>query len=194
MLKKLVNRIAFLLEHNQIIEENDIEICSYGLELMLNNIITIFLLLLAGTLLKTIEFTIIFTVIFISVKRYTGGFHCKTYGKCLMVTMLVYILVMVPALILSKEIQLIIGIIFLTYSVIKIYITDPIVSINRPKTEDEIERCRRNKDKIITLILFIELILLIVGRMTSVFFVIAVSLMAIAINMVLSKKMEDEIA
>jgi accessory gene regulator B len=127
-------------------------------------------------------------VVFISVKRYTGGFHCKTYGKCLMLTMLVYILIIVPAIIFSKQIQLIIGIISLIYSVIKIYLTDSIVNINRPKTASEIERCSKKKNEIITLVLFLEILLLVFGQEYRAFFVIACSLMAIAINMKLSNE------
>lgn len=147
------------------------------------------LLFLIGLFLGAIGATIIFTVVFISLKRYTGGFHCTTYGKCLVLTFLVYLLVVVPSMILTKEVQLVIGIAFLIYSVIYIYLSSPLASSSRPKTGKQVEECNKQKNNVLVFILGIQMILLIYGQDYGIFFVISNSLMAIAINMVIEKRM-----
>lgn len=173
MLRRFVDGIICLLYRNQIIEKEDIEVCSYGLELCLNNIVTVLLLFLIGFFLGAVKFTIIFTVVFISLKRYTGGFHCNTYGKCLVFTVSVYLLVIVPPMILSKEIQLIMGIVFLIYSTMYIYLSNPVVSSSRPKSIKQIQECNKRKNNALIFILILEMILLIFGQEYSVFFVVA---------------------
>ncbi len=188
MLRSLIDTITKLMCENDIIEKKDIDIYSYGLELLLNNIITVLLLFLIGFFLGAVGSTIIFTGIFISLKRYTGGFHCSTYGKCLVLTFLVYLLVVVPSMILTKEIQLIIGIVSLIYSVIYIYLSNPLASNSRPKTSQQVEECNKQKNNILVFILGIQMILLILGQDYTIFFVISNSLMAIAINMMIEKR------
>ena len=72
MIRNYIEKTVTLLERNQIIEKEDAEVCAYGLELLLNNIITVLILLLLGFFLGVIEYAVIFTAVFINLKRYTG--------------------------------------------------------------------------------------------------------------------------
>jgi accessory gene regulator B len=58
----------------------------YGFELFLSNIICIFSILLVGSYLAKIELSLLFLLYFMPIRIVAGGYHCKSYLNCYMLT------------------------------------------------------------------------------------------------------------
>ncbi len=78
--------ISEKLEHrfisNKYIPPDKKEIYLYGFKLIISDIINFSIVLLLGTILNSTINAIIFLLLLLLVRRYTGGFHAKTFVFC----------------------------------------------------------------------------------------------------------------
>lgn len=71
----------------QLIRKNKIdaqqsEIYRYGLRLILADLVNFAIILACGVLLKRVLCALVFLLVFCSVRKYSGGFHAKTFWLC----------------------------------------------------------------------------------------------------------------
>ncbi len=90
MLSKIAERLTRHLLRCNIINEEDKDIYIYGLELLVSFIFSVSIIILLGVLLNSIFETIIFLMVFILLRGFSGGFHARTYWMCSFVTFLTY--------------------------------------------------------------------------------------------------------
>lgn len=92
------HRIAIILSNflltNKFISQEQYEIYVYGNELLLSFLFSTSIILVIGLLLKRFFQTILFLLIFILVRRCTGGYHANTYFKCKLTTVMTYLSVL----------------------------------------------------------------------------------------------------
>lgn len=91
MLHSLASAVA-----NYFFDKNDkypIDIYIYGIELVISSVVGTSLIILTGILTHTFIECLIYMVVFSFIRIYTGGYHCMTYLKCNIVTIISYILV-----------------------------------------------------------------------------------------------------
>ena len=82
MFVKLADNIVKWMLNNQIIEENKAVICKWGISHILDTIFNIATFLIIGILFKMPIETIIFTLGYIPLRIYAGGYHAKTPFRC----------------------------------------------------------------------------------------------------------------
>ena len=82
MIEKLSKRLTGKLLERNIISEEYYEVYKYGVEIVISSIIGFLLTVAIGTALGMIESSLIYYVIFVSLRKFTGGFHANTYLKC----------------------------------------------------------------------------------------------------------------
>lgn len=84
MIKKLSQRILQYLLHSGVIEDtnDEKEYYQYGIEITISSILNIILILGIGMLTWNILESMIFLLLFIPIRQFTGGFHASTYFKC----------------------------------------------------------------------------------------------------------------
>ena len=70
-----------MLAHN-LINQELFEVYVYGLELSLSFVISTFIILLVGVLFNQIVSSVVFLVVFIFIRRFTGGYHATTFLRC----------------------------------------------------------------------------------------------------------------
>lgn len=120
----------------------------YGTELLLSFIISTSIILLIGMLIHRMIKTLIFLAAFILLRRYTGGYHAKTYLRCKIVTVATYLSVVLfselfhPTLLWLACLGMI--------GISTILMIGPIESPNKPLTAEE-----RKKHKFTGLGLFV---------------------------------------
>lgn len=78
---------------NEIIDKSLAEIYTYGFEILLSFLTSTFVIIAVGLILHRIISTLTFLIVFILVRRFTGGFHASTYLKCKIFTVSVYLIV-----------------------------------------------------------------------------------------------------
>lgn len=91
MLHSLASNIA-----NRMFDENDkypMDIYIYGIELVISSIISTSLIMITGLLTHTFIESLIYLLVFSLIRNYTGGYHCMSYLRCNIVSVLSYIIV-----------------------------------------------------------------------------------------------------
>lgn len=94
MFKTLADESAHLLISHKIIDEENREAYTYGLELFFEKAFLYALISIIAILTNTLLFSIVFIVTYKALRQYTGGFHCKTAEMCLVISILIYLLVL----------------------------------------------------------------------------------------------------
>lgn len=82
MFVKLADNIVKWMLNNQIIEEKKAVICKWGISHILDTVFNIATFLIIGILFKMPIETIIFTIGYIPLRIYAGGYHAKTPFRC----------------------------------------------------------------------------------------------------------------
>lgn len=82
MFVKIADNIVKWMINNKIIEENKAVICRWGISHILDTVFNIATFLIIGTLFKMPMETIFFTLGYIPLRIYAGGYHAKTPFRC----------------------------------------------------------------------------------------------------------------
>lgn len=153
MIKSLSNKITSLLVGDNSIDNEDSEVCSYGLEVLISSLINTVVVLLIGFTLGKFMQTVVFIVCYCSIRQFSGGYHASSHGKCIFTFLCMYIAtVVIVGNIYSihlKPVILLIGIL----NWISIFILVPVEHVNNPLTDLEKIKNKKNARVIVTLVL-----------------------------------------
>ncbi len=122
------------------------ELCQYGLQITMANMINLLIVLTIGFLFSALPEVTVFYVVFVSIRIFSGGYHANSYGKCFTlfaITCFLYLL-MVQEILLYGGNQLLLffaAIVFLGGMILK---KAPIAHANRPLSGEERVRFRKN--------------------------------------------------
>lgn len=182
LLKRFADNLTSLLIENEVVELDDQEICSYGLEVLIYNLISIVSVLILGVVFKALTLTLLFLITFVPLRSFTGGYHAKTAFKCFGISIFTFITIVFACKYVPSQIQITFGLVFSFLSTILIFTKTPIVNINKPKTVEEISKCNYISKYILFTILFFLFAFYSLGeQFTIYFFDISLSITAIAI-------------
>ncbi len=148
---KLAQYITDFLVEQKIIEKDDVDVYLYGLELILSFIINTLIILILGIILHRVDVTIVFLLIFISLRRFTGGYHAQTRFRCKISIIITHLIVMIFSV--FYDIGLIECMFLGILSFILIIRYGPIENIYKPLTYEI-----RKKNKIFSLV-FISILI-----------------------------------
>lgn len=90
----LSERIADFLLYQKIINTQEKEIYVYGIQLVISSVINLLICITISLLLNELVNGILFFILFSSLRRFTGGFHCKTFIMCNMIFSVIVTLVL----------------------------------------------------------------------------------------------------
>ncbi|MGL5716597.1 MAG: accessory gene regulator ArgB-like protein [Paraclostridium sp.] len=158
MIKSISNRITSFLVCNKSIENEDSEVCSYGLEILISSLINLVVVLILGVIFRKFIQTVVFVICYCSIRQYSGGYHANTHIKCIFTFLCMYLVtVFVSGEIDSvylKSIVVLIG----ALNWLNIYLLVPVEHINNPLSDFEKDKNKKNARIISTLILICMLI------------------------------------
>lgn len=133
MLHILSKRIAFL-----VCKETDklpFEIYVYGTQLVISSIINLLICITISLLLGELINGLIFFAIFSSLRRFTGGFHCKTFIMCNVVFSSVVALALLSNTFLGKVFEnYVIVMVTAIFNLICILLFSPVYNENKKLT------------------------------------------------------------
>lgn len=153
MIEKVTEFLTDLLVKQNIISSEDVEIYQFGMIELLNVIFVTALLLIIGWLFGELWACVVFCSCFMGLRKYAGGYHSKTRGRCLLLTVVSIIIVL--ALLKFLELFWVCMLGFMLLHLIVILLLSPVDTANNRLDIIEKKYCRR-KTKII---LMIELLL-----------------------------------
>ena len=96
--------VTDILAKHGVIDEKEKYIYETGIELIISDIINIFLILIACVVTNTILYSIIYLTVFPLIRVFSGGYHAKTYMKCRSMTVGIYLLIILVNNIMQKYI------------------------------------------------------------------------------------------
>ena len=129
MENKLAVKFSDYLLKNNIIDEELYDVYVYGSELALSFIFTTIIIFTLGVLTKTYLQTAIHLIVFVGLRRSTGGFHASTHLRCTIITIAVYQIVVILSVLLN--VSFIFYIVLLTIGLSTIIIMGPIENPNK---------------------------------------------------------------
>lgn len=193
---KVINQFIRTCILQSTIDEDEIEVISYGMQIIGTSILSSLVIILIGMIMGQTISAIIYLSILILLRRNMGGYHSKTFLGCLFITSLNFIIIVILEKGLNRNIKEILGILFIVYSTIKIYMARPMVHKNRIVNEDIINKSNIKKDKWLSAILTLATVchaLIVLGLINEInyFFAISSSLMVVALS-INNKTREEE--
>ena len=95
-MKRLVSIILnFMIKNNVISKDTEeIEFYRYGIEITLSSLINITLISIIGIVTDYTFESMMFLVVFIIMRSFTGGYHANTYIKCNLVTSISFVILL----------------------------------------------------------------------------------------------------
>ncbi len=151
MLNKIAIKLTKTVLAYKIIAEDMFDIYVYGFELLLSFLFNTTIILIAGILFGRILQTLLFLLVFVLLRSFTGGYHANAYCVCTFVTFLIYggVLLLSELFVPSLFFYSILAIVGLTLMLVFAPIEHP----NKKITEKQ-----KRKYKHISLILFLTFI------------------------------------
>ena len=184
MIQTIAEEISLRLVFNKIISIENRKYYTYGIELVLNNFIIFLSIALIGVLTKKIFISLIYVVIYCSIRNYVGGYHCKTHMKCYCTTLSLYLLMLFLNYYLSNN-RLIVSYSLIAIAIPIIYIFTPVDYGNGSILGDDRKKYRIKSIILVTIALAIY-ILANVLHQTEVSFTVAWAIFIVFSLMLLS--------
>lgn len=91
MVKQFSQKIAGCFADNRVIDEKETGIYEYGLTILVYSLVNLATILLIGGLLGCIPESICYTVCYILLRKFTGGYHAKTPHICYLFSTLMFL-------------------------------------------------------------------------------------------------------
>lgn len=146
---KVAVKLCRHLIDNQTIEKEYEDVYTYGLELLISFIISTSIILVIGLAINRIAETLIYFLVFISLRQFSGGYHADTHIRCKISTVLTYVLIIV----LSEVTRLSIPHYILLFLLAMILLLQgPVENPNKPMTSHQ-----HNRNKVINIVIFLLL-------------------------------------
>ena len=155
MIEKLVEYPVQLLLKNGLLHDDDVELYRFGINRLVLFCINIFTTAVLGFLCGMIWESILFTLAYIPLRRFAGGYHAKTSTSCYVQSVLLILGTLYIIRIFPENIAAMAVIVFLSAGMI--FKKAPMGSRYRPLTANEVAAFRKKTRSILAaeLILFV---------------------------------------
>lgn len=184
MFQNLSKELSTLLAANKVIPMEHIEIYAYGLELFLFKSTFYLIVLIIALLCNSVLVSLAFLVSFLGLRQYTGGYHCRTSGMCMTVSLLLYLsMLLIYHLDISRAASTLIVLSILSFIVILIF--SPRENKNK-KLDNREKKIYRIVSLVISTILLASSCLSYIGKIDWLFYSLSYSLTADAVMILLS--------
>ena len=135
MQHRLSECIADFLLTQKVIKKQEKEIYVYGTQLVISSIINLLICITISLLLGELINGLIFFAIFSSLRRFTGGFHCKTFIMCNVVFSSIVALALLSNTFLGKVFEnYVIVMVTAIFNLICILLFSPVYNENKKLT------------------------------------------------------------
>lgn len=145
MISKASSYLVSLLLKEQIIVVEDRETYEYGFEITMANMVNGIIVLLIGIGLHQLLDTIVFYLVFVSLRFFCGGYHADSYLGCFLSFAVTTVLCLTISRVVARYVEVIAGLSFIATMALWIYIfrMAPVEHENRPLTQKERSLFRR---------------------------------------------------
>lgn len=182
----LSDSMAFYLQRNNYIEKDDLPIYKYAFAALLNSIFQVIIISILGIFFGVIEETIAFLVVFISTRRYLGGYHANTKLRCLVLSLITWSIATSSDFLFIYFNKKAVVILLLIFSLYVTYKYAPIENYHKPLNEYQ---KRQNGIKgILLMCIFFSIALALVDTRKGMSQTIAITLLLVDIFILVGRR------
>jgi accessory gene regulator B len=163
MIEQIAEHITNIFVHNKVISKEDKEIYLFGMEQMIIFILDMVSILILGMIFSEILASIIIAFSFMCLRRYAGGYHATTLGRCYFITM--FMIAISLSVVKFVDFNILQSVIIMMLSGFVIFILTPVE--NKNKCLDDVEKIVYRKKGV--LILGMEILLAIIGTLINLY-------------------------
>lgn len=157
MIQKMVDRIVDRQVKNKSIEQEDINIYKYGYFLLIEVLINLIISLMIGVVFRDIKTVVLFLVLYIPLRTYSGGWHADKLWKCTVISNLILVIAEIISNYCIEYIYIMYCVPLMILSGIYILVVSPVDTESKPLENEE----RKLYGKKVKIIYFLHLIILI---------------------------------
>lgn len=183
-MKNVYTHISKILADEKIIENKDIAICKYGLEMFVLSVIEIMFILILSILTKNFFNTLLFLTFFISLRIYAGGYHAETKTRCFLVFLATHALFTITINHLPIEHYLKISTLSMILSIVIVLMKSPIINTNKIVCDNEINAYRKISIFIVVLQSLVIVIGLLLFPLSKLILSLTLGQLMVAISMI----------
>lgn len=184
MISYIADELSLCLVANKIIPIEKRKYYTYGIELILNDLLIFIIVISVALITNTIWISILFSFSFCLLRTYTGGYHSRSYARCCGTAMVNYLSLLVFNSVLG-EYRLYAGIIMMAFSVPIVWRFSPIKHDNHLFNEREKEKYKK-LSRILIMIFLAIFIIFVLFLSDQIAFVLAWSVFATSLLMLLA--------
>jgi len=137
----VANKVALIitdyLYKNKAIDENHKEVYIYGFEICISNIINFCLIMGLGLILREFINSVLFYVVFVVTRSFSGGYHADSYLKCNVLFGIIYLITILFSKVMTPFMSFVYLLVFLAIYIGCIIEYAPIDSKNKELTKDK---------------------------------------------------------
>lgn len=184
MLKMLAEEISLQLVISKIISIDNRSYYTYGIEIVLENIITFLSILIVAILTNSLLISIVYIIVYCPIRSYVGGYHCKKFYQCYLTSLTLFILLIYFNYNFSYYKGLI-SIILLVISSFTIFIFAPI-NYSKKLLDELATRKYKIYSSVLTILAIIGYALFAILKFSEISFAISWGVFAVFILMLVS--------
>lgn len=185
MISFISKRIALFLFDNGIVDEEKKQICQYGFEIIISTAVGFLLVAITGAVMNSFGKAMLFYILFVGVRMFTGGYHADTHLKCKLILFLCSLSVISVSEYISEINSLYMNIAFLIPYWITVLLFVPVAHTDTVLTE-----CEKKRNKIISVVMAVALsamILMGYRKVPEFSFVSSLTMFVVAVLIIISK-------
>lgn len=188
MIHNLAESIAFFYGKKVNYSKDDIDICVYGLEILISDLVVLVISLLIALAMKTIGYTVVLLLVFISLRHQMGGFHASSHFKCNLIFFAAYFAALLGIKTIPYEaVSYVIYILILLSNIVTLKFA-PVEHPNRPISKDEKIKFRKRSIVLVLVYSILAIILKMkVIHMEMLALSIAIGVFYVALSVVAEK-------
>lgn len=132
MIHNVAKNMATFFGEEEGYTKEKIDVCTYGIELILSDIIVIFVTIIAAIVLNMLLYTLLMLSTFIILRHRTGGFHASSHLKCNIIYFVAYVCFALGVKYISDSVAGYTGLLICIFGVAAILKYAPIEHPNKP--------------------------------------------------------------
>ncbi|MCI9977465.1 accessory gene regulator B family protein [Clostridioides difficile] len=159
MIKNYSEKMAYILMNNNLIEDSEFNIYSYGFEVMIASFINFLLVLIIGFIFNKFIHTIFFLVSYCLLRQFAGGYHAANHRNCTLMFLCMFLstIIFSNIMIHIESVQTVI-LVASVFNYIGVFILSPIEHRNKPLNLREKAIYSKISKLLVTILLVIVII------------------------------------
>lgn len=168
MIHRLSESIAYFYGKKAHYSKDKIEVCIYGLELIISDVIVMIIAILMSVITKTFIYTVLLLLVFVLLRHQAGGFHASSHFRCNALFFAAYIVSLLLIKLIPVTLMKYIAIIMSVISLVEIFLYAPAEHPNRPVSKKKKKKFRV-RSIVMTTVFAILVIILSIHEITSIY-------------------------